>query len=626
MPALYTLAARAAAARRRSPSSASPASRAARRRLPRRDARRLRQVRAPPPPGRRDALAELRARACFYQQGDYEDPDGLRRAEGAARRRSTRRAAFPATASSTSPTPPSTFPVGARATCGAAGLVEHRATERALHPRHHREAVRHRPRERARAQPRRALGARARSQIYRIDHYLGKETVQNLMVFRFANGMFEPLWNNRYVDHVQITGAESHRHRGPRRLLRAGRHPARHGAEPPLPGARLTAMEPPVSMSADDLRDEKLKVLKALRPIPDGRFDEFVVRGAVPRGLHRRQAASPSYREEPGVAEGLRSARRTWRSSSSSTTGAGPACRSTCARPRRCRKQGHRGGAGLQGGAACGSSASGSSRPRRAPNVLAIRIQPDEGVIAPLRRQGAGHRDGHSPRQHGVPLRHARSAPSRPRPTSGCCSTASWATRRSSPAPTRSRPRGGGSSRIHGELAEAPPRRRHLRGRHLGPGGGRAALAARRPRLEAAVSGPRAEQFTSAARGRRRRRGDRARARRALAPGVGSAGGDARLLLEPHRLRRQRGRLPVGPRGVGGAGREGAHPHRAARTTRQTSRASRSRPGSRRGASGRPAAASCSASRRSPSRPAARAASTCPRWCGRWWRATRPPL
>ena len=70
-------------------------------------------------------------------------------------------------------------------------------------------------------------------QIYRIDHYLGKETVQNLLVFRFANGIFEPVWNNHFVDHVQITGAESIGVEGARRLLRAGGQPARHGAEPP---------------------------------------------------------------------------------------------------------------------------------------------------------------------------------------------------------------------------------------------------------------------------------------------------------------------------------------------------------------------------------------------------------
>ena len=70
-------------------------------------------------------------------------------------------------------------------------------------------------------------------QVYRIDHYLGKETVQNLLVFRFANGIFEPIWNRRYVDHVQITVGRDDRRRGPRRLLRASRGAARHGPEPP---------------------------------------------------------------------------------------------------------------------------------------------------------------------------------------------------------------------------------------------------------------------------------------------------------------------------------------------------------------------------------------------------------
>ena len=67
-------------------------------------------------------------------------------------------------------------------------------------------------------------------QIYRIDHYLGKETVQNIMVFRFSNGIFEPIWNRRYIDHVQITVAETVGVEAARRLLRNRRHPARHGA------------------------------------------------------------------------------------------------------------------------------------------------------------------------------------------------------------------------------------------------------------------------------------------------------------------------------------------------------------------------------------------------------------
>ncbi len=69
-------------------------------------------------------------------------------------------------------------------------------------------------------------------QLYRIDHYMGKETVQNILAFRFANSLFEPLWNRRYIDHVQITVAESHGRRAPRRLLRQGRCSARHGRQP----------------------------------------------------------------------------------------------------------------------------------------------------------------------------------------------------------------------------------------------------------------------------------------------------------------------------------------------------------------------------------------------------------
>ncbi len=143
----------------------------------------------------------------------------------------------------------------------------------------------------------------AENQIYRIDHYLGKETVQNLMVFRFANEFFEPLWNNRYIDHVQITGAEALGIEG-----RGGyfddagilRDMVQNHLFQVL---ALTAMEPPVSLNATDLRDEKVKVLKALRPIPDGRFDEFVVRGQYRSGLAAGRAI-PSYDAETGVRAG----------------------------------------------------------------------------------------------------------------------------------------------------------------------------------------------------------------------------------------------------------------------------------------------------------------------------------
>ena len=140
-------------------------------------------------------------------------------------------------------------------------------------------------------------------QIYRIDHYLGKETVQNLMVFRFGNSLFEPLWNNRFVEHVQITGAEAIGIEG------RGGYFDQAGIVRDMVQNHLfqvlclTAMEPPVSMSGDDLRDEKVKVLKALRPIPDGRFDDFAVRGQYRAGSVAGRPV-PSYHEEPGVTAG----------------------------------------------------------------------------------------------------------------------------------------------------------------------------------------------------------------------------------------------------------------------------------------------------------------------------------
>ncbi len=154
--------------------------------------------------------------------------------------------------------------------------------------------------ESAKALNREVLSVLDEQSVYRIDHYLGKETVQNLMVLRFANGLFEPLWSSRYVDHVQITGAESIGIEG------RGGYFEQAGILRDMVQNHLfqvlaiTAMEPPVSMSADDLRDEKVKVLKALRPIPDGRFDDYVVRGQYGNGSvsGRQQIA---YRDEKGV-------------------------------------------------------------------------------------------------------------------------------------------------------------------------------------------------------------------------------------------------------------------------------------------------------------------------------------
>ncbi|MGB8770976.1 MAG: glucose-6-phosphate dehydrogenase, partial [Candidatus Korobacteraceae bacterium] len=104
-------------------------------------------------------------------------------------------------------------------------------------------------------------------QIYRIDHYLGKETVQNIMVFRFGNGIFEPIWNRRYIDHVAITNAETVGVE-----LRGGYFDAAGTLRDMVPNhmmqlISLTAMEPPASFSADAVRDEQAKVLNAIQPL-----------------------------------------------------------------------------------------------------------------------------------------------------------------------------------------------------------------------------------------------------------------------------------------------------------------------------------------------------------------------
>jgi glucose-6-phosphate 1-dehydrogenase len=137
-------------------------------------------------------------------------------------------------------------------------------------------------------------------QIYRIDHYLGKETVQNILVLRFANSIFEPLFNHRHVDHVQITVAEAEGVG-----TRAGYYEQAGALRDMVQNHLLqllsmTAMEPPHSLDADVIRDEKLEVLRSLRPLEGEEVDRKAVRAQYAAGFDMGKPA-PAYRDETGV-------------------------------------------------------------------------------------------------------------------------------------------------------------------------------------------------------------------------------------------------------------------------------------------------------------------------------------
>jgi glucose-6-phosphate 1-dehydrogenase len=138
-------------------------------------------------------------------------------------------------------------------------------------------------------------------QIYRIDHYLGKETVQNLLVFRFGNSIFEPIWNRNFVDHVQITVAE--------KLgveLRGGYYDSAGALRDMIPNhifqlLTLTAMEPPVSFDADSVRDEQTKILQAIQPFTPEDALHCAIRGQYGAGTIDGKSV-PAYRSEEKVA------------------------------------------------------------------------------------------------------------------------------------------------------------------------------------------------------------------------------------------------------------------------------------------------------------------------------------
>ena len=166
----------------------------------------------------------------------------------------------------------------------------------------------------------------ARAQVYRIDHYLGKETVQNILVLRFANTIFEPVWNRNYVDHVQITVAEE---------VTVGRRGSFYDETGILRDMfqnhllqllMATAMEAPVRFEAETVRDEKVKVLSAIRAAVAGG------RGHATRCAVSIVAIGMS-RESSPTARRPRLPRSSWRS----TIGGGRACRFICAAARPCR-------------------------------------------------------------------------------------------------------------------------------------------------------------------------------------------------------------------------------------------------------------------------------------------------
>ncbi|MGH2357867.1 MAG: glucose-6-phosphate dehydrogenase, partial [Candidatus Limnocylindria bacterium] len=214
-------------------------------------------------------------------------------------------------------------------------------------------------------------------QVFRIDHYLGKETVQNLAVFRFGNGLFEPIWNRRYIDSVQITVAETVGVEGRGEFYDATGAlrdiVQNHG----LQLLATFAMEPPVELHAEDLRDEKLKVLRAVKPMPPDEVGANTVRAQYVSGWVEGEKLT-SYRDEEEVADdsqtetyaALKLAIDSWR-----WAGVPFYIRAGKALPSRVTE------IAVQFKRAPLALFARAGTPQFDPNILAIRVQPDEGIL-----------------------------------------------------------------------------------------------------------------------------------------------------------------------------------------------------------------------------------------------------
>ncbi|MBM3262727.1 MAG: glucose-6-phosphate dehydrogenase, partial [candidate division Zixibacteria bacterium] len=232
----------------------------------------------------------------FFVGGEFDDPELYRKIEaiiqneGKERTQSDNRIYYLST-------PPSVFPIIVRQ-LGAAGMAKVSGSH------HWRRVIIEKPfgrdLESAKQLNREIGNVFEEWQVYRIDHYLGKETVQNIMAFRFANGIFEPLWNRNYISHIQITSGEHIGVEG-----RGGYYEESGALRDMLQNhlmqvLALIALEPPSTFDANAVRDEKVKVLRALRPYSPTDVDKYFVRAQYAPGTVGDQQV-PGYLEEKGV-------------------------------------------------------------------------------------------------------------------------------------------------------------------------------------------------------------------------------------------------------------------------------------------------------------------------------------